>query len=101
MNVCRMQAGEKTDSGFPSSGRIGAFSRWHWWLARVSPSKLRRPKASPLFRLVQDHFHTLQTVYDKRFVRTYGEWRPVLRKVANTEVRLVATIGARGDRAPA
>jgi len=27
----------------------------------------RRPEASPLFRLVSDHLHRLQTVYDERF----------------------------------
>lgn len=43
--------------------------------------KPRRPQASPLFRLVQDHFGTLQTVYDDRFAPTYGEWRPVVREV--------------------
>ena len=39
--------------------------------------KPRRPQASPLFRLVQDHLHRLQTVYDERFARDYGPWRPV------------------------
>ena len=29
--------------------------------------KPRRPQASPLFRLVSDHLHRLQTVYDERF----------------------------------
>lgn len=29
--------------------------------------KPRRPHASPLFRLVSDHLHRLQTVYDERF----------------------------------
>ena len=31
--------------------------------------KPRRPQASPLFRLVSDHLHRLQTVYDERFAR--------------------------------
>ena len=31
----------------------------------------RRPQASPLFRLVQDHLHRLHTVYDERFARDY------------------------------
>lgn len=38
--------------------------------------KPRRPQASPLFRLVSDHLHRLQTVYDERFAREYGPWRP-------------------------
>ena len=40
--------------------------------------KPRRPQASPLFRLVSDHLHRLQTVYDDRFAREYGPWRPVV-----------------------
>ncbi len=43
----------------------------------------RRPQASPLFRLVSDHLHRLQTVYDERFAREYGPWRPVVGQVAD------------------
>ena len=42
----------------------------------------RRPQASPLFRLVQDHLHRLQTVYDECFAREHGPWRPVMGQVA-------------------
>jgi hypothetical protein len=45
--------------------------------------KPRRPQASPLFRLVSDHLHRLQTVYDERFARECGPWRPVLAPVAD------------------
>jgi hypothetical protein len=45
--------------------------------------KPRRPQASPLFRLVADHLHRLQTVYDDRFAREYGPWRPVVTQVAD------------------
>ena len=45
--------------------------------------KPRRPQASPLFRLVSDHLHRLQTVYDDRFAREYGPWRPVVTQVAD------------------
>jgi len=48
--------------------------------------KPRRPQASPLFRLVSDHLHRLhrlQTVYDDRFAREYGPWRPVVGQVAD------------------
>ena len=41
------------------------------------------PQASPLFRLVSDHLHRLQTVYDKRFAREYGPWRRVGGQVAD------------------
>jgi hypothetical protein len=37
--------------------------------------KPRCPLASPLFRLVSDHLHRLQTVYDDRFAREYGPSR--------------------------
>ena len=42
----------------------------------------RRPPTSSLFRLVQDHLLRLQTVYDERFAREYGPWRPVVAEVA-------------------
>ena len=45
--------------------------------------KPRRPQASPLFRLVSDHLLRLQTVYDERFAREYGPWRPVVAQVAD------------------
>ena len=45
--------------------------------------KPRRPQVSPLFRLVSDHLHRLQTVYDERFAREYGPWRPVVAQVAD------------------
>ena len=31
-----------------------------------------------------DHLHRLQTVYDERFAREYGPWRPVVAQVADT-----------------
>jgi hypothetical protein len=43
--------------------------------------KPRRPRASPLFRLVEAHFPELHAVYDERFAETYGAWRPVIRTV--------------------
>jgi hypothetical protein len=45
---------------------------------------LRRPQASPLFRLVQDQLHRLQTVYDERVARDDGPWRPVGGEVTDT-----------------
>jgi len=32
---------------------------------------------------VSDHLHRLQTVYDERFAREYGPWRPVVAQVAD------------------
>ena len=40
-------------------------------------------QASSLFRLVSDHLHRLQTVYDERFARENGPWRPVVAQVAD------------------
>jgi len=45
--------------------------------------KPRCPQASPLFRLVSDHLHRLQTVYDERFAREYGPWRSVVAQVVD------------------
>jgi len=45
--------------------------------------KPRRARSSPLFRLVQDHFTDLHAVYEDRFAHIYGDWRPVVREVAN------------------
>ena len=38
----------------------------------------RRPRASPLYRLLDDHFHTFATVYDERFAPRWGPWRRVV-----------------------
>lgn len=51
--------------------------------AALGVYKPRRPRAWPLFRLVSDHMQQLQTVYDERFAREYGLWRPVVAQVTN------------------
>jgi len=43
----------------------------------------RRPQGSPPFRFVSDHLHRLQAVYDERFARAYGPWRPIVAEVAD------------------
>jgi len=45
--------------------------------------KPRRPQASPLFQLVSDHLHRLQTVYDERLARECGRGRSVVAQVAD------------------
>jgi hypothetical protein len=45
--------------------------------------KPRRPQASPLFRLVSDHFCAFHHAYEERFAERYGDWRPVVREVAD------------------
>ena len=44
--------------------------------------RARRAAASPLFRLLQDHFPAFHACYEERFAATYGDWRPVVREVA-------------------
>ena len=41
----------------------------------------RNAQASPLYRLVEDHFDELERVWDERYEREYGFWRPVTRRV--------------------
>jgi len=41
----------------------------------------RNAQASPLYRLVEDHFDQLERVWDERYERDYGFWRPVVRQV--------------------
>ena len=41
----------------------------------------RRPQASPLYRLIEEHFPEFTTVYDERFARRWGYWRPVVGEV--------------------
>jgi hypothetical protein len=52
----------------------------------ASPSgvyKPRRPQASPLYRLIEDHFEEFSTVYDERFTRRWGYWRSVVGDVVD------------------
>jgi hypothetical protein len=41
----------------------------------------RRPQASPLYRLIDDHFDEFCTVYEERFSRRWGYWRSVVGEV--------------------
>ena len=41
----------------------------------------RNARASPLYRLVEDHFDELERVWDERYEREHGFWRPVVRPV--------------------
>ena len=38
----------------------------------------RRPWASPLWRVLDRHFDEFQRVYDERYQKRYGFWRPVI-----------------------
>ena len=37
----------------------------------------RDPRASDLWRLIDEHFDSFQQVYDERFQAKYGFWRPI------------------------
>jgi hypothetical protein len=41
----------------------------------------RRARASPLYRLLDEHFQTFATVYDERFAARWGPWRRVVAEV--------------------
>jgi hypothetical protein len=43
----------------------------------------RRPRTSPLYRLVEGHSRELSLVWDKRFAATCGDWRAVIPKVVD------------------
>jgi len=41
----------------------------------------RNPQSSDYYRCVEDHLDTFVQVYEERFERRYGFWRPSLQKV--------------------
>ena len=41
----------------------------------------RNPKQTPYYRCVEDHLETLEQVYEDRFERTYGFFRPHVKQV--------------------
>ncbi len=41
----------------------------------------RQPKSTPLFRLLDTHYEEFRDVYDERFAKRYGFWRPVTDEV--------------------
>ena len=49
--------------------------------APVVVYKPRNPQATDYYRCVEDHLETFFQVYEKRFERTYGFFRPYLQKV--------------------
>jgi hypothetical protein len=39
----------------------------------------RKPHLTPFYQCVQDHFDTFEQVYEERFAKCYGFWRPYLK----------------------
>ncbi len=38
----------------------------------------RRPRESPLYRLLDRYYDEFERVYDQRYQKRYGHWRPVI-----------------------
>ena len=49
--------------------------------ARTGVYRPRRPQASPLYRLIEEHFERVATAWEERYEPRYGRWRPVMRAV--------------------
>ena len=47
----------------------------------VAVYRPRQPRASPLYRLLDEHFQTFATDYDERFAPRWGPWRRVVPEV--------------------
>ena len=41
----------------------------------------RNPKASDFYACVEDNFEELERVYDEKYQKQHGYWRPVIREV--------------------
>jgi len=41
----------------------------------------RKPRLTPFYQCVQDHYETLEQVYPERFAKRYGFWRPYLKEI--------------------
>jgi len=41
----------------------------------------RSPQKSPFYQCIADHFEEFAQVYDDRYEREYGFWRPVIAEV--------------------
>jgi hypothetical protein len=51
----------------------------------------RRPRASPLYRLLEEHFQPFSTVYDERFAHSI---RPSGERLATAGLTILRAIGA-------
>ena len=51
-------------------------------IGKPAPSiyRPRRPRSSPLYRLLEEHFDRFRVRYDEEFEREYGPLRPVVGK---------------------
>ncbi|MHC5009265.1 MAG: transposase zinc-binding domain-containing protein, partial [Planctomycetota bacterium] len=52
--------------------------------ARLAPVyRPRQPRASPLWQLLDRHFDEFERVYDDRYQKRYGFWRPVIARTVD------------------
>jgi hypothetical protein len=54
---------------------------------RVPVYRPRRPRASPLYQLIERYYPDFARTYDERFERRYGPWRPVIGVVCRRFLR--------------
>jgi hypothetical protein len=47
----------------------------------------REPRASPLYRLIERYYPEFERVYDERYERRFGRWRPVIGQVCRRFLR--------------
>ena len=63
----------------------------------------RRPRDSPLYKLVNDYFDEFQRSYPERYQERYGFWRPIIGEVVRKFLRcgdLAATVPTSRASAP-
>ena len=53
----------------------------------------RDPRASDLWRLLDEHFDSFRQVYDEQFQAKYGFWRPVVDQALDMEILKEAAKG--------
>jgi len=52
-----------------------------WYMDFLKGWRSRKPHLTPFYQCVQDHDETLENVYQERFAKRYGFWRPYLREI--------------------
>ncbi len=56
-------------------------------LGEVSVYHPRNPEISPLWKLLNDHYHSFEQHYEDRFEKHYGFFRPVIGEVVREYLR--------------
>lgn len=47
----------------------------------------RRPRQSPLYRTIERYFPEFERIYDERYAKLYGPWRPIIGEVVRKFLR--------------